>query len=114
MSNDDLPIMTFQNAQELRDWLMENHNTCEGIWLRIYKKPSTLQSITFEEVLDEGLCFGWSESLRRIYDHSSYLQRFTPRKKVGTQSKRNLERVRMLIRDGRMTTSGLKSLGLDI
>ncbi len=113
MSNDDLPIMTFQDAQALRDWLIENHNRSEGIWLRIYKKSTAIQSVTFEEVLDEGLCFGWSESKRRIYDQNSYLQRYTPRKKVGTQSRRNLERAQRLIRDGRMTSSGLKSLGLD-
>jgi hypothetical protein len=61
----------------------------------------------------EGLCVGWSESSRRSYDGTSYLQRFTPRKTIGTQSKRNLERARILVRAGRMTSAGLKALGWD-
>jgi uncharacterized protein YdeI (YjbR/CyaY-like superfamily) len=113
MVTDDLPVLTFRDAQELRSWLLANHATSAGIWLRIYKKASAVQSVTFEEVLDEGLCFGWSESKRRAGDPASYLQCFTPRKTVGTQSRRNLERARALIQAGRMTASGLVSLGMD-
>jgi uncharacterized protein YdeI (YjbR/CyaY-like superfamily) len=113
MEKDDLPIMTFEDVRELRSWLSENHAKSDGIWVHIYSKSSSFRSVTFEELLDEGLCFGWSESKRRKYDQNSYLQRFTPRKKVGTQSKRNLERVRVLIENGRMTVSGLKALGMD-
>jgi len=114
MASDDLPTMAFRNAHELRSWLMAHHNDSNGMWLRIFNKRSGFPSVTFEEVLDEGLSFGWSESMRRKYDHNSYLQRFTPRRTVGTQSKRNLERVRALISDGKMTSSGLKALGIDI
>jgi uncharacterized protein YdeI (YjbR/CyaY-like superfamily) len=62
-------------------------------------------------VLDEGLCFGWSESTRRKYDNVSYLQKFTPRNSVGTQSARNLARVQLLIEQGKMTPLGLTALG---
>lgn len=113
MATDDLPIMTFEDIHTLRSWLAENHAKSDGIWVHIYSKSSSFRSITFEEVLDEGLCFGWSESMRRKYDQNSYLQRFSPRKTKGTQSKRNLERVRVLIKEGRMTLPGLKVLGID-
>jgi uncharacterized protein YdeI (YjbR/CyaY-like superfamily) len=113
MSNDDLPILAFRDSQALRSWLEENHAASAGIWLRIFKKASAVPSVSFEEVLDEGLCFGWSESKRRACDRDSYLQRFTPRKSAGTQSMRNLERARALIQAGRMTPSGLKALGLE-
>jgi uncharacterized protein YdeI (YjbR/CyaY-like superfamily) len=111
--DNDLPIMTFETGISLRSWLLDHHDASEGIWVRVFSKRSAVQSVTFEELLDEGLCFGWSESMRRKYDQNSYLQRFTPRKTVGTQSRRNLDRVSILINDGRMTTAGYKALGMD-
>ena len=63
-----LPILEFASADALRAWLLDNHATSAGVWLRIYKKGSGVKSVTFEEVLDEGLCFGWSESQRRTGD----------------------------------------------
>jgi uncharacterized protein YdeI (YjbR/CyaY-like superfamily) len=110
--DNELHIMTFENGNELRTWLVENHSNSDGIWVRIFSKHSNVPTVTFEELLDEGLCFGWSESTRRKYDQDSYLQRFTPRKTVGTKSSRNLERVRELMKNGRMTSSGLKALGM--
>jgi uncharacterized protein YdeI (YjbR/CyaY-like superfamily) len=107
-----LPILTFENGSELRKWLVENHSNSEGIWVRIFSKHAALPSVTFEELLDEGLCFGWSESMRRKFDQDSFLQRFTPRKTVGTKSRRNLERVLELMKDGKMTPSGLQALGM--
>ena len=112
MPSDALPTLEFTNADHLRLWLEKYHNDSSGIWIRIFKKNAAIPSVTFEEVLDEGLCFGWSESMRRKYDHNSYLQRFTPRRTMGTQSKRNLEKVRVLIDAGRMTPAGLKAIGV--
>jgi uncharacterized protein YdeI (YjbR/CyaY-like superfamily) len=112
MPNDDLPIMIFQDSQALRAWLEENHASSGGVWIRVFKKSAGVPTVTFEELLDEGLCFGWSESTRRSYDETSYLQKFTPRKTVGTQSQRNLEHARALIAAGRMTPAGRRSLGL--
>lgn len=81
---DNLPVLEFETGAALRAWLEEHHHTSPGMWLRIYKKNAGSRSVTFEEVLDEGLCFGWSESKRRRYDDISYLQKFTPRRSVGT------------------------------
>ncbi|HJP96579.1 MAG TPA: hypothetical protein VJ843_04375 [Candidatus Saccharimonadales bacterium] len=79
--------------------------------MRLYKVRSGIQSVTFEEVLDEGLCFGWSENKRLPYDEQSYLQRFTPRKTKGTASPRNKEHARKLVQQGLMTPAGLAALG---
>jgi uncharacterized protein YdeI (YjbR/CyaY-like superfamily) len=111
-ANRELPVFEFQSADDLRMWLTENHETSEGIWIRIYKTNAGVASVSFEEVLDEGLCFGWSESMRRSGDAKSYLQRFTPRRKQGTTSKRNLEHVERLIKAKRMMPAGLKALGI--
>ena len=107
-----LPILCFESGRALRLWLEKNHTSSNGIWVQIYKKNSEVQSITFEELLDEGLCFGWSESLRHKADGRSYLQRFTPRKIKGTTSKRNLAHIERLIKEKKMHPSGLRSLGI--
>jgi uncharacterized protein YdeI (YjbR/CyaY-like superfamily) len=106
----DLPIQAFESAIQLRSWLSTNHSTSHGLWVRVFKRGAGVASVTFDELLDEGLCFGWSESMRRKCDSGSYLQKFTPRKTVGTQSERNQARIRSLVQEGRMTPAGLKVL----
>ncbi len=81
--------------------------------MHIYKQDSGVASVTFDELLDEGLCFGWSESQRVRGDARSYLQRFTPRRAKGTVSKRNRERVERLIQEKKMTPFGLEALGIE-
>ena len=100
--------MEFKSGRDLRDWLERNHEISEGVWVRIFKKDSGVGSVTFEQVLDEGLCFGWSESMRRRCDDSSYLQKFTPRRIKGTASKRNMEHIKRLIKEKKMTYAGMK------
>jgi uncharacterized protein YdeI (YjbR/CyaY-like superfamily) len=106
----EVPVLSFKSADKLRAWLVKNHRTSDGIWVKLYKKDSGVPSVTFEQVLDEGLCFGWSESSRRKADSQSYLQRFTPRRTRGTTSQRNREHLARLIREGRMTNFGLEVL----
>jgi uncharacterized protein YdeI (YjbR/CyaY-like superfamily) len=106
----ELPIIEFKTQAELRSWLMDQHSISEGLWVCIFKKSSSIQSVTFDQLLDEGLCFGWSESTRRSYDETSYLQKFTPRKTRGTASDRNNKRIEVLIGAGLMTRSGLDAL----
>jgi uncharacterized protein YdeI (YjbR/CyaY-like superfamily) len=104
--------MEFKSATELHAWLKDHHSRSSGIWVRLFKKRSGHTTVSFAELLDEGLSFGWSESMRRQYDASSYLQKFTPRKTIGTTSLRNQASVEVLISQGRITPSGLKALGL--
>jgi len=110
---DNLPILEFETAELLHLWLENHYATSKGIWIRVYKKSSKVRSVAFEQMLDEGLCFGWSESTRRKYDDNSYLQKFTPRRTIGTQSARNLARVQALIEQDKMKPSGLAALGKD-
>jgi uncharacterized protein YdeI (YjbR/CyaY-like superfamily) len=109
--NIELPIVTFTNRAALRTWLTDHHITSKGVYVRIYKKHSGIKSVTFEEVLDEGLCFGWSENKRLPGDEVSYLQRFTPRTSKGTTSARNIAHAKQLIAEGLMTPAGLEALG---
>ena len=75
-----LDIMEFKDVQSLHTWLVNHYKSSEGIWVRLYRVKSNIPSVTFLEVLEEGLCYGWSENLRHPNDDVSYLQRFTPRK----------------------------------
>ncbi|MDB5167685.1 MAG: hypothetical protein JWN26_830 [Candidatus Saccharibacteria bacterium] len=109
--NIELPILSFETRAMLRNWLITNHSSSKGIYVRIVKKHHSEAGVTFEEVLDEGLCFGWSENKRLPGDEISYLQRFTPRKSKGTVSSRNLEHVQKLVKEGLMTPGGLEALG---
>jgi uncharacterized protein YdeI (YjbR/CyaY-like superfamily) len=109
----DLPILSFENVAALRQWLEANHASSKGIYVRLYKKNSGIASVSFEEVLDEGLCFGWSESVRLRGDDQSYLQKFTPRRKPGTTSERNRRHAARLMEESRMTPAGLAGSGGD-
>ncbi|NLD57367.1 MAG: hypothetical protein GX651_04440 [Methanomicrobiales archaeon] len=111
--HNDLPILTFESGTSLHAWLAENHAVSRGIRVRIYRKNSGIRSVTFEEMLDEGLCYGWSESMRERGDAVSYLQTFTPRRTKGTVSERNWQHARRLIAEGKMTPAGLRALGME-
>ncbi|KXT78936.1 hypothetical protein STRDD11_02347 [Streptococcus sp. DD11] len=110
---ENLAINSFETRDELHDWLLENGQSSADIWVRIFKTKSKAKSVSFHEVLEEGLCFGWSESMRRSYDDLSYLQKFTPRKGSKTQSERNLKLVGKLESQKRMRPEGYTALGLD-
>ncbi|MFZ2494987.1 MAG: hypothetical protein WAW60_04425 [Candidatus Saccharimonadales bacterium] len=108
----ELPTLEFTHREDLHTWLEQNHSSSPGIFVRVYKKVTGVPSISFEDLLEEGLCFGWSESLRLKGDEKSYLQKFTPRRTRGTTSDRNLRYTQRLIKEGRMKPEGLRALGL--
>jgi uncharacterized protein YdeI (YjbR/CyaY-like superfamily) len=110
--NDDLPVMSFESGMALREWLTRNHEQSRGLWVRIFNAHARLPSVTFEDLLEQGLCFGWSESKRMRGDATFYLQRFTPRRRPGTTSDRNKRLALRLLAEGRMTESGLEALGM--
>ena len=105
-----LAIMDFTNVAALRQWLESNYAISPGIFVRIYKNNSGVPSVSFEDVLDEGLCFGWSESMRLKGDDVSYLQKFSPRRTKGTTSERNRRHAAQLVKEGRMTPAGIAAL----
>ena len=99
--------MFFTTAADFRAWLEENHDTATGVWVGFYRKGTGRTSITWQEELDEALCFGWIDSVRKGLDDQSYTNRFTPRKPRSPWSERNSKRVGELTRLGRMHPAGL-------
>jgi uncharacterized protein YdeI (YjbR/CyaY-like superfamily) len=84
-----------------------NHDSSEGVWLKIAKKGSGISSVTFAEALDVCLCFGWIDSRREGLDDDYYLQRYTPRRPRSNWSRINADRVGELTAAGRMRPAGL-------
>lgn len=104
---DGAEIVAFETPHAWELWLEAHHKDTQAVWVRFYKKASGKRTITYDEALDEALCFGWIDGLVNKYDEESYLQRFTPRKKKSNWSKRNTEHVERLIKLKKMRASGL-------
>jgi uncharacterized protein YdeI (YjbR/CyaY-like superfamily) len=106
------PIETFypSNKQEWRDWLEVNHDTKLSIWVIFYKKSSNIPTITWSESVDEALCYGWIDSVKKSIDSEKSIQFFSRRKPNSTWSKINKEKVKSLIENGKMTEAGLKCI----
>ena len=104
-------IKSFASSKQWKEWLAMNYAISNnGIWLRIFKKDSGEKTITYDEALDEALCFGWIDGQKEAYDEKSWLQKFTPRRSKSIWSKRNKARVVLLIEEKRMQPSGLKEI----
>jgi uncharacterized protein YdeI (YjbR/CyaY-like superfamily) len=99
----------FATAAELRDWLEVNHATATELLVGFYKRGSGKSSITWPELVDEALCFGWIDSVRQGIDAVSYSNRLTPRTQRSTWSAINIARAKELIALGRMRPAGLKA-----
>jgi uncharacterized protein YdeI (YjbR/CyaY-like superfamily) len=96
----------FQTPQALRTWLEQNHDKETELLVGFYKKSSGKRSITWPELVDEVLCFGWIDGVRRGIDDESYTIRITPRKPTSNWSSVNIKRVGELEKEGRMTSAG--------
>jgi len=99
----------FRSAAKFRSWLAENHADCTELLVGFYKKDSGKPSITYPEALDQALCFGWIDGVRKSVDTLSYTVRFTPRKKGSYWSKVNTKRATELVRLRLMQPAGLKA-----
>jgi uncharacterized protein YdeI (YjbR/CyaY-like superfamily) len=99
----------FATRGELRAWLDEHHETATELWVGLHKKGSGRPSLTWPEVVDECLCFGWIDGLRHGIDAQSYMNRITPRKPNSNWSAVNVRRVEELTRQRRMRAAGLKA-----
>ena len=109
-SNADKEQLYCKNRQEFREWLASNHDISEGIWLVFAKTNSELTSITYDEAVDEALCFGWIDSLARGLDEDWHMRIFTPRRLKSLWSKVNKKRIERLIQEGIMTEHGLQKI----
>jgi uncharacterized protein YdeI (YjbR/CyaY-like superfamily) len=99
--------MFFATPADFRAWLEEHHADETELLVGFYKKASGRPSITWPESVDEALCFGWIDGVRRSIDDESYTIRFTPRKQRSIWSAVNIKRAKELIAEGRMTAAGL-------
>ncbi|WZP00699.1 YdeI/OmpD-associated family protein [Isosphaeraceae bacterium EP7] len=97
----------FETPADFQAWLATNHDATDHVWVGFYKKGSGRRSMTWPEAVDEALCYGWIDSIRKGVDAESYANRFTPRKKGSVWSNVNVERVRMMTELGRMQPTGL-------
>ena len=97
----------FSTPEKFRSWLEKNHDREEELLVGFYKKDSKKKSITYAEALDEALCYGWIDGVRRSFDETSYTIRFTPRKPKSIWSLVNVRHVERLTKAGRMAKPGL-------
>jgi len=104
----ETPVLLFKTATEWEEWLVKNHDTFPAVWIKFAKKDTGAVSVTYDEALEVALCYGWIDGLINAYDEKYYLTRFTPRKAKSVWSKRNVELVERLVREGRMHASGLQ------
>ena len=100
----------FTDRAQWRAWLEQNHARETIIWLVYYKKHVDKPSISYEEAVEEALCFGWIDSTVRRIDDQRHMQRFTPRKKNSNWAASNRERVARLLAAGRMAPSGMAAV----
>ena len=97
----------FATPDDLRAWFWKNHATEKELWVGFYKKHTAKPSITWPESVDEALCVGWIDGIRKTIDDESYMIRFTPRRRGSIWSAVNIKRVEMLTNEKRMQTAGL-------
>jgi uncharacterized protein YdeI (YjbR/CyaY-like superfamily) len=100
----------FQNLEDWRSWLRENHDKSAGIWMVFYKKESGNPTLDYTDAVEEALCFGWIDSIIKNVDEQKHLRKFTPRKPVSKWSELNKKRVQKMITQGRMTRFGLAKI----
>ena len=99
--------MFFPTASDFHAWLEEHHAKADHLWVGYYKKATKKASVTWEDTVEEALCFGWIDGIRKSRDEESYMIRFTPRKPGSVWSQRNIDLVKRLTAEGRMKAEGL-------
>jgi len=99
----------FATQIEFRKWLEKNHKKEKELFIGYYKLNSGKTSMTWSESVDQALCFGWIDGLRRSIDSESYQNRFTPRKRKSNWSNINIKKVEMLTEQGLMHPAGIES-----
>lgn len=98
------------NREEWRSWLEQNHASQSEIWLIFYKKHTGQPTVSYDEAVEEALCFGWIDSILRRIDDEKHMQKFSPRKDSSNWSEINKRRVWKLHKEGKMTEAGLSKV----
>ena len=101
-------VREFADSESFHAWLSHNHASESEVWIKIHKVGSGLKSITPLQAIDAALCWGWIDAIRKGFDSSSFLQRYTPRGKKSIWSQINVDNVARLVAEGSMTNHGMK------
>jgi len=109
-----LKLKFFRTPTDFETWLEKNHATATELWVGFYKTNSGKPSITWPESVDQALCFGWIDGIRKRVDETSYQIRFTPRRRGSIWSAINTKRADELARQKRMRPAGLKAFAARI
>ncbi|MGH2469898.1 MAG: YdeI/OmpD-associated family protein, partial [Chloroflexota bacterium] len=105
----DLPELLVRDSAEWRSWLGK-HAEAEGVWLVLHREGGAVTTLTYDQALDEALCFGWVDGQKGTRDNDSYRVRFTPRRRSSPWSARNVRHVNRLIESGQMAAAGLAAV----
>ena len=106
-THDGLPVIAFASPAEWESWLEDNHSASDGLWIKIAKKDTGIESVRYPEVLESALCFGWIDGRREALDERYFLQRYTPRRSRSKWSRINRDKAERLIAEGSMRLAGL-------
>jgi uncharacterized protein YdeI (YjbR/CyaY-like superfamily) len=106
----DLAVKPFRSRRDWEAWLDAHHESSPGVWLKIAKKASGIESVNHAEALDVAICYGWIDGQRRTLDERFFLQKFTPRGPRSTWSRVNREKALDLIARGRMQPAGRREV----
>lgn len=104
---DGVEVLAFDAATSFEAWLDSYHGRPEGVWVLVAKASSGIASVTSDELVDSGLCFGWISGQRRAHDETHYLQKYVPRRPRSLWSQVNVDKVEALTAAGRMREPGL-------
>src|SRR6266403_6127867 len=107
-----MKIVHFSSQEEFRKWLVKNHAAASELFVAFHKKSSGKKGATYAQALDEALCFGWVDGVRRSIDPESYMIRFTPPKPKSIWSLVNVRHAERLQKIGKMAQPGLKAFAL--
>jgi uncharacterized protein YdeI (YjbR/CyaY-like superfamily) len=106
----DLPVLGFTDQEALEEWLEAEHATAPGVYVKLAKKSARVPSVTYAELVESCLCFGWIDGRSNRLDDSFYLQRITPRRGRSIWSQKNVAAVEALTAAGRMRPAGLAAV----
>src|SRR5512137_1551977 len=101
---------SFKNRDAWRVWLEKNHTREKELWLVLYKKNSGKPTVSYDEAVEEALCFGWIDGVIQGIDEEKYATRFSPRRPKSIWSEANKKRVAKMIEQGRITDTGLAKI----
>jgi uncharacterized protein YdeI (YjbR/CyaY-like superfamily) len=104
-----MKVVYFPSSAAFRQWLAASHASCQELWVGLYKKSSGKPGISYPDCVDEALCVGWIDGVRRRIDQDAYTVRFTPRQTKSQWSSVNIKRVQRLSAEGRMQPAGLRA-----